>query len=216
MKFTAAAALAAALTVYAAPGAHAQNLINPAQVMNGFSANELSALAGELGYTSKSLVFNNGVAGLSISTPEGYQFYVSPTVCNPVCRGLDIYALFGSDAGVPLSAVNQFNAERSMTKAFTASERVVLSRYVIGDFGMPRGNIASEWINFVSIAVTFADFLQGGAGLIADKIEKPDAAPSRAPALEASFAPAGAHQAGAPSPFVDALVASGEARAFKE
>lgn len=212
----AAAALAAAFAVCTAPDAQAQNLVNPAQMMNGFNANELATLAGELGYTSKSLVFNNGVAGLAVSTPEGYQFYVSPTVCNPVCYGLGIYALFGSDAGVPLSAVNQFNAENAMTKAFTVNQTVALSRYVIGDFGMPRGNIASEWINFVSIAVTFAEFLQGNAGLIADKIEKPGAELPRASALEASFSPSGAHQAGEPNPFVEALVTSGEARAFRE
>lgn len=219
--FAAAAALALCVSPAAFDEAAAQNFPNATQMLNGFTPANLSAVAQDLGYKSEQVVYSNGVAGLSITTPQGYVFFASPTVCNPTCHGLDIYALFGPDTGVPLAAINRFNVARAMTKAFTTSNQIVLSRYVIADFGTPRGNVASEFHNFIAIAVSFAEYLEGGANTIsadasaaAGKIAAPGAESAHAPAVAASFAPvAGAEEA---TLFLDALIAAGDARKFTE
>lgn len=217
MTFRAIAAAAALSLCFSS--VHAQNFPNATQMIDGFTPANLDAVARDLGYKSEQVVYSNGVAGLSITTPQGYVFFASPTVCNPACRGLDIYALFGPDTGVPLAAINRFNVARAMTKAFTTSNQVVLSRYVIADYGTPRGNVASEFHNFIAIAVSFAEYLEGGANTIsadasAGKIAAPGAEKAHAPAVAASFAPvSGAEDAAL---FLDALIAAGDARRFRE
>lgn len=219
MKATAAAAFAAIAAACAAPAASAQNntMFDGTTMMRGFTVSGLAQLATDLGLTSRSLVYNNGAAGLEITTPEGYQFYMQPTACNPQCAGLYVHALFGPSSNTTVSALNSFNEARAAAKAYTSNQSIILSRYIIADYGTPRGNIAIEFGTFVSLGVTFADYLQRGVGTVSDKIEQPADGAAEKPALDVSYAAGAPHgDSAAASAFLGALFEAGDAKTFRE
>lgn len=212
MMFRFAAAIAA--LALAAPAASAQAIPNAAAIINGFTAADLASVAADLGYASQSIVSDNGAAGLSITTPEGYQFFVAPTVCTPKCLGLDIVAFFGPSSATTLTAANDFNASLSLAKTFIASDTIILSRYVIADYGTARGNVGAEFTNFIGLAVRYASYLSGNPNTISDKVA-PGAVAAKPPVSSVSLS-APAAQGLEASPFAAALIAAGEAVPFKK
>ncbi|MGE0409175.1 MAG: YbjN domain-containing protein [Amphiplicatus sp.] len=194
-------------------GAAQAQLSNPRQIVSGFSTSDLAAIAGELGYQSQLQTFSDGSAVLLISTPAG-AFFAEPAVCeNGVCIGLNLYATFGSASNTPLTAVNYFNTYRAFTKAFTTDGTVFLSRYAIADFGIPRGNIASNLSNFVARAVEFAQFLAGGSNGVSAKISQEESEAG----VKASLASLAVQdpQVARIESRVKELIASGNAHTFK-
>ena len=143
----------------------AQALDDPRRVLNGFQLADMQNVGAEIGYQTEVVRGNDDSIFLKYTTGEGNVFFVAPAVCDQTtCYGLDIYTFFGSDAGVPLSALNFFNYYRAFTKTFSQNGTIILSRYIIADFGIPKGNIASNLTNFVGVAKDFDTFLRQGAG----------------------------------------------------
>lgn len=211
----AAAAVAALAAFCAAPAAYAQNsMFDTATMMRGFNVNQLSAMATELGWTTQMIVADNGSNGLAVKTQEGATFFLEPVACSPQCAGLSIFAFFGSASNASPATLNAFNGMQNPVKVLSASDVILMQRYVIADHGTPRGNVAVEMNVFLNLAMKFAQYLQGGVGTISDKIETPAGEADIKPTVEAAFSPGPAHNDEI-TPLAEALIARGEAASFK-
>ena len=215
MKLRIAAAVAAVAAVCAAPAAYAQNtMFDTTTMMRGFNVNQLAALATELGWTSQVIVADNGSSGLAVKIPEGATFFLEPVACSPQCVGLSIFAFFGSASNASPASVNAFNGMQNPVKVLTANNMILMQRYVIADYGTPRGNVAVELGVFLDLAVKFANYMQGGVGTVSEKIETPASKTDATLAVEAAFT-SGTRHNDAITPLAEALINRNEATNFQ-
>ncbi|HXI87731.1 MAG TPA: YbjN domain-containing protein [Parvularculaceae bacterium] len=174
----------------------------------GFDLASLAAIAQELGFQAETISNDDGSADLKITTPNG-PIFAHPTVCDgSTCVGLELYAFFGSASNVSLDQLNEFN-KRLFAKALTAGGSVILNRYEIADFGIPKGNVAANLTNFKAIANDFYDFLSG-AGSASAKIETPPAGAEKKPAIETAYSEEAANF----EKHVRSIIAAGKAENF--
>lgn len=61
-----------------------------------------------------------------------------PTVCNPNCKGLQMFAQ--QQGTSPGGVINKYNAETPATTAYNLAGTTVLERYLIADHGMTEGS----------------------------------------------------------------------------
>jgi hypothetical protein len=184
IRTAALAAVAAGAAIAATSGAEAA-ITNPEQLYNGFNMNELIAVASELGYQSEVQTLSDGTVILKIATPD-VIFAVQRTVCDATtCSGLLLYGVFTPNFDVPMETVNQYNSNQSIVTTYKLDDAVVVTRYLIADYGTPKGNVASNFFNFNKRADEFATFAQSGANTISAKIESnapaPDVGAEKAP-----------------------------------
>lgn len=135
------------------------DLTMPKQLLPGFDSNQIVQIAEEIGLTASLIKGSGGATAAQIDTTSG-TFYAIPTVCRTsTCYGMELIADFGAGPEVPLKVLNYFNHYRVFTKAYLQDGHIFLSRYEIADFGIPKGNVASNLANFIDVAKDFDRFL---------------------------------------------------------
>lgn len=148
----------------AGSGQQALALSEPQKILSGFYLPDMQNIGTEMGLTNEVVEGQDGSVLLRYITPEGYQFLVSPEVFDgDRCIGLQMVAFFGNSQGVPLEALNFFNYTHAFTQVYSYDGGLFLTRYIIADYGVPKGNVASNIANFVAVAVDLDQFLRQGA-----------------------------------------------------
>lgn len=150
-------ALTASCAAFAAP-------INAHQIVDSFTIDSLATAAAGVDYQSEPLADSKGTKALGITAPSGVKLIAQPTACQQAgqqqCFGLEIFALWTNETSIDL--LNRFNAAHAFTSTFNAGGNTVLSRYEISDFGVPIGNIASNFVNLDKVAQLLIAFVQSG------------------------------------------------------
>lgn len=165
--------IAAAALALAATTAGAQDLSNPGFIYTNFNATQLAQLANEMGATFETMTLSDGRAVVLIHSPEG-DFFAAPAACDASqCLGAELLAFLGSSAGVTLETLNSFNEQLAFVKVYVSEGSLVMSRYLTADYGIAKGNIASNYLNFTAAGKLFGQFLQGGSNAVSAKIETP-------------------------------------------
>lgn len=101
---------------------------------------------------------------LVVTFPNNRRAVISLLSCNAdgsSCRGLGIQSSWNAPAGVPRArldqAVDGFNQRYALTKALiTGQGRPGIQRYLTGDYGFIRGDLAVNLLNFADQADLFA------------------------------------------------------------
>lgn len=152
-KVLAVASLAALLgTGPAAAG----SVANRGEIFTEFTPTSIVTVLEEIGVTTQIVVEDSGPFVAAVA-PTGRPFVVFFTVCGyegrQGCLGIDLLSLVDvSPATVPLSVVNDFNTHYGFAKAFRFDNTTAaLSRYIVADDGIAKGNIVSNVLNFVQL-----------------------------------------------------------------
>ncbi len=143
--------------------------VDPHAMFATFTQENLMSVAAALQYPAQALQDGQGNKAVGITASNGIKFIAQPTACQKPgqteCYGLSIFGMFTDPSGTkpPMEALNYFNAYRSFTKAYSDTDNVYLARYEIADFGIPLGNVASNFTNYAAVAATFIEFLKSGS-----------------------------------------------------
>lgn len=189
MRIIQIAMCAATLALAAGADASAQQSTvatgDPTAILQSFTEANIAAVAREVGFEAQVANYSDGSSDVKI-VGENAVFYAKPVACqNSICYGLVIFAFFKPAGGATLDQVNAFNAKKAFSKAVALDQTAVLTRYEIADFGIPDGNLASNFTNFVAVANEFDTFLSR-ANSVSKKIEEEPTHPSKA--IQTSFA----------------------------
>ncbi len=138
-----------------------KTVTNPKQMLERFDVTNVTGILTEMGLKNEVMAQDNGAAVIRAVTNTGMVFVLYPVVCSEgaraKCAGLELDVIFTADApGASYATVNQFNREYALTKAFLSSRgEPVLSRYILADHGIARGNVVSNVTNFVRLSEVF-------------------------------------------------------------
>ena len=137
----------------ALPSAHA--ITSVYDNVTAFTPAVLADIGSQLGYQTKA-VTSDGVQGVLMVTDQGLQMIALPSACDENgCVGLYMLAGF-STINASMQNINAFNDQSFFMKAVSmGQDGTYLARYEICDFGIPAGNIASNFTNFAAIAMSF-------------------------------------------------------------
>ncbi|MDZ4867582.1 MAG: hypothetical protein SGI91_09690 [Alphaproteobacteria bacterium] len=142
----------------AAPAALAQELSSTP--MTHFTATNVSALLTKIG--AQNVTSSKDADGITTIVFEvaGTKYRGMLLVCKtePNCLGLLLGVPVFSDGGtISSEVVNSFNGGAPFGKAYRAKDgtAVVLFRYVISDYGILEGNVASNIANFTGMPDAF-------------------------------------------------------------
>lgn len=142
--------VASAAILCAWPAPASAELTNSHQIWTTFTADELVGVAQELGSTASA---TNGPDGpeVDITTSKGFQYSANPVACQSDgnCYGLIIQAAFANaNPAVDANWLSDFNLKHVFTTAMLSGGEIILVRYEICDFGVAKGNVASDLTNF--------------------------------------------------------------------
>ncbi|MEM9421111.1 MAG: YbjN domain-containing protein [Pseudomonadota bacterium] len=163
-----AALIGASLSMVSGAAAQQPPVSNPSGVMK-FNPGALQALVQEAGWQAK-IEPNNG-SPVVVASVNGRTLVLSPTACDATgaCAGLLTFAILPDQAS--LSTVNQFNVRYNPIRATVREGRIVLDRYMIGDYGAARGSLIVDLAVHASMVDawwTFRD--QGNKGGLSNAI----------------------------------------------
>ena len=166
MKRALSALLLAAAAVAPAGAAVPWNPASPEnrQVLPTFNYATVESVVGAIRARSQRAGTNPAQPILVVTFPNGRRAVVTLLSCNAngsACRGMGIQSSWNAPANVArpqlAEAVDRFNQRYALTKALiTAQGRPAIQRYLTGDFGFIRGDLAVNLINFASQADLFA------------------------------------------------------------
>ncbi len=156
-KFLAAGALFATLQAASPAFAVATDVHT---IIGTFTPQNVSALAASAGYQAEILT-DSGQTAVGITAPDGLKFLAQPVACqNGKCLGLVLFAIFKDTvSGDVLSA---FNKQHVFTSSFADSSATYVARDEICDYGIPAGNVVSNFSNFDAVVQLFIQFAQSG------------------------------------------------------
>ncbi len=139
-----------------APAALAQ-VDTPEQIVASFAIPDLNGLLDELGYEHEAGTLPSGAAVIRVTAPDGLAFYLQPRACDADrCAGLSITAAFRGPAPFDPAMITAYNLRYVFMKGVLLPDGgALLGRYIIADYGIPRGNIAVNIAAFVNMAGEF-------------------------------------------------------------
>jgi hypothetical protein len=156
-----------------AASAAAQSPWNPrapenAEVRPAFSASNVEEVLGAIGARYQ----RGGTAArplIAVTFANGRRAVISFVSCNAdasVCKGLGIQSSWVAPTGTPAariaSAIELFNRRYSFSKTFVAGNgRLTIQRYLTGDYGFIRGDLAVNLLVFANQADRFANEVIG-------------------------------------------------------
>lgn len=145
-----------------------------------FEMSNLTGVLSEMGIQNQLIGNSDGTVVIRAQTNTGLIFILTPTVCDgsgrASCGGLEMNAMFASSRAQSelLLMMNAFNQQYAFTKSFLRSDGgPVLARYIIADFGIHKGNLYSNFLNFVRITENFHAYLASGAVAVAPQTPEP-------------------------------------------
>jgi len=123
-------------------------LTNAHTVWHTFKTDEIIELATEMGNTAK-VDTTSSEPAVIITTPEGFVYSANAVACeSDGCYGLLIQASFtNANPVVDTNWLNSFNLKHVFTSAMLSGGNIVLVRYEICDFGITKGDVASDFVN---------------------------------------------------------------------
>ena len=134
------------------------------QIVASFTLENLATAAAGVGYKFEALADSNGTKALGVTAPDGLKFIAQPSACQKPgqqsCAGLTIFALWSG--ATPSDLLDRFNLHHTFTSVFNATSNTILQRYEIADFGIPIGNVASNFANFDKMAQLLVTFVKSG------------------------------------------------------
>lgn len=150
-----------ALAAVAAPAsAQTQELISePRGMVQNFDPVNLGPVLTELGIVWQERQLADGTRFIAASAGGAMTFNIVPTACvgpnGTSCLGAMTYTMFtGSPNQQSVYAFGQKHAFAS-TGMMSDGGGAYLARYDIADYGIPRGNVASSLVNYLSLAQRF-------------------------------------------------------------
>lgn len=167
-KYLLAAAAAATLAVApaAAQAPQANDYPDDRTQFEFFSAETLNASLSPFGITTEAQTAG-GQTYLSFDL-DGYRYFILITACledNPRrCVGANLFLALDRPPGMSAQTLNSkvqtFNGRYAFTKVYIDDEsgRVILSRYMVSDYGKSRGQVRQEVASFVTIVKDFKAF----------------------------------------------------------
>ncbi len=126
-----------------------------------FEVLDVAATLSEMGVAARVMTMDDGSVIIRAETNAQFKFVIYLAACETppraACAGMELDAFFDeASAGATLSSVNAFNQSHAFTKAFMLdSGQPILSRYEISDYGITKGNLVSNVVNFVRIGEAF-------------------------------------------------------------
>ncbi len=135
-----------------------------------FDIQNIYPILQEMGIAYEGRVDEEGNQLLLAQASSGLKFALVPAAClngaNSGCVGMNVIALFPE---APQRDVNSFNYRYAFTSAGVnpSSGASYISRYVIADYGIPKGNIASNLYNFIAQAEMFQKVITGARKTVA-------------------------------------------------
>lgn len=154
MKTIAKMALAAVVAVAGAP-AQAAPVENPSALITDFSAGSIGPVLSELGIVWREFKADDGQPFIDANYQGQFVFRLVPTACQGSefkrCVGLSMTAVYDGRANP--QTVTAFNYLYSFASVgLTPEGEAFIVRYEIADYGVPRGNVASSVLNFITQA----------------------------------------------------------------
>jgi putative sensory transduction regulator len=144
-----------------------------------FDIQNIYPILQEMGISYEGRADDEGNKLLIAQASSGLKFAVVPAAClngaNSGCVGMNVIALFPE---APQRDVNSFNYRYAFTSAGInpANNASYISRYVIADYGIPKGNIASNLYNFIAQAEMFQKVIGGARKTVALEADPNDLA----------------------------------------
>lgn len=108
-----------------------------------FAMADLEALARDQGWLAERYTDPQGIEVLLIAV-SGRRLALWPRACDEMGRCGGLYAFAVLPVGASSIVTNAFNARFPPARATVREGRVILDRYVVGDFGVARGSLAID------------------------------------------------------------------------
>lgn len=151
--------------------APAAPVADPNRAIANFDIASVGAVLTELGVTWQTMTAQDGTPIVAANVAGALIFYLQPTACqganNTNCIGLNTLAFF--DGAANPQTVRAFNDRYAFVSAglMSSGGGAYISRYDIADYGIPRGNVASSVLNFVTLADNFQSELASASQTVA-------------------------------------------------
>lgn len=119
----------------------AAQVSNPTGQLPNFDVPTIGPMIAELQPQAQVVNNNGAVVGITYLLPTGERVFLFPNACDSQganCRGLSLQVPF---IGGSAEYANHFNNQGTVAKAAYGNARTVLHQYIIGDYGMARGNL---------------------------------------------------------------------------
>ncbi|MEM8615713.1 MAG: YbjN domain-containing protein [Pseudomonadota bacterium] len=129
-----------ALGMMGAIGAAAQER---GQTLSKASMAEVIYIALQHGYTIKGVSSAADEDWIRVDV-DGAEFFIIGRVCDDddgKCESLEMTARYDTHPNVTLEEINEINGEFSAVSLSKIDDQIVLSRYLVLDYGMSEGNI---------------------------------------------------------------------------
>jgi hypothetical protein len=161
-------------SVAAVSGASAQDgpVSNPTAMIADFDPSLIGPVLNELGIVWRQFEADNGQPYIDANYRGEFLFRLLPTACQTPgykdCVGLSMTAVFDGRANP--QTVTAFNYLYSFASVgLTPQGEAFIVRYDIADYGVPRGNVASSVLNFISQAFKLRDELASARQTVAQQ-----------------------------------------------
>ena len=138
---------------------------NPGHLFGQFDFLSITGIAGELGFRVSLVAAADGSPFYVLSDERQTQIILRPMVCEgsgfeTKCNALLMSVVLSGFSNANISRTNAFNDAQFFARTHMISDdQAVLSRFLIGEFGVVKGNLAIEIYSFRSAAYNFARFL---------------------------------------------------------
>lgn len=142
-----------------------------------FTYDEVESVLTSLGLPHLRVKDQDGNPYISVTEPESkINFAIALTVCQGAgCYGMLIDTAYNRGAEIPAQVINEFDfGQPFIAAAMLNASTAYISRYEIADFGIPRGNIASNIINFIEIAKMLPGFIEANGTMASATGLQPD------------------------------------------
>lgn len=135
------------------------------QLFGQFDFLSISSIAGELGFRVSLVATPEGSPFYVLSDENQAQIVLRPMVCEGKgfesrCNALLMSMVLSGFPNASVARTNAFNDAQFFARTHMISDnQAVLSRFLIGEFGVVKGNLAIEVYSFRSAAYNFARYL---------------------------------------------------------
>lgn len=161
MRFTTALALAAALLAAPVSAAEGPTVSDPAQIIDGLSAEGMTALLTELGAQKIQVLEETAKSKRMVFFDGDVPFNASIELCDlrpGKCVALLIIVIMDGGSGIPLETINKSNESNLFITAIKGPDgKIAFGRVTVVDGGVTKQNLA---MNVASFVVTFQQKLK--------------------------------------------------------
>jgi hypothetical protein len=141
-------------------------LANHQVQLANFNFANLSMVSTELGFTISVIMAPSSYPMLAITDKRGVKIILQPINCSGLdlfkdtCSGMLMSSVVAGLPGISLQRLNAFNNAQFFSRGhLVAGNRAVLSRLLVADYGIAKGNLGLEIYSFRSALYNYGRFL---------------------------------------------------------